>query len=80
MRGIIEKLHGTFGFIRGSDGIGYFFIPSCLQITQLKSFEDLRVGLKVEFTPIDTHPKGPRALEVLIDDGPVVDLPDSEVR
>lgn len=73
MRGTVEGLktkkgadqtRPTFGFITGDeDGESYFFIPTALQVTNEKKFEDIRAGDSVEFTPIK-HPKGPRAIEV----------------
>lgn len=72
MLGVIESLKAkkgadparpTFGFIRSADGLSsYFFVASGLQQTTLK-FDDLKEGLKVQFTPID-HPRGPRAIEI----------------
>lgn len=63
--GVITSLRETFGFIRGTDGVSRFFLPSGLQKTQGVTFESLRVGMQVEFVHID-HPRGPRAIEVLI--------------
>ena len=65
MLGVIETLRDTYGFIRGQDRVSYFFLPSCLQRTQPHTFDDLREGWAVRFEGI-AHPKGPRAIEVLI--------------
>lgn len=78
MRGVIEKLHGTYGFIRGQDRIGYFFIPSSF-VSPLVMFEDLTEGLSVEFAPNGLHPKGPRAADIVVIPASSVDLPDEEV-
>lgn len=78
MKGKIQTLCGNYGFIRGDDGVGYFFLPSALQITQLIMFDDLAEGMKVEFESI-THPKGPRAIEVLVEPKSKVALPDEVV-
>lgn len=66
MGGVIEHLKETYGFICGDDRKSYFFIPTGLQVYTTK-FEELKVGMKVEFTPI-AHPKGPRAIEVKVGD------------
>lgn len=65
MKGTIESLRGTYGFIRGEDGVSRFFLPSGLQPTPGVTFEDLRVGMQAEFVHID-HPRGPRAIEVSV--------------
>lgn len=64
MRGTIERLLPTFGFIRGDDRIGRFFIPSGLQAGGVQ-FSALRVGMQVGFIHID-HPRGPRAIDILV--------------
>lgn len=72
MKGRVEHMAGehpdtglpTFGFIRGDDGASRFFIASGLQMSTLK-FDEIRVGMNVEFTPIE-HPKGLRAIEVRV--------------
>lgn len=61
-RGTIETLRGTFGFIRGRDGVSRFFLP---RDVASMSFDNLEVGMKVEFAHID-HPKGPRAISVKV--------------
>jgi|PlaIllAssembly_1097288.scaffolds.fasta_scaffold859102_2 cold shock CspA family protein len=68
IEGVIEALHDTYGFIRGRDSVSRFFLPSALQVTQGVAFEDLRIGSRVEFVHID-HPRGPRAIEVIVLDG-----------
>ena len=65
MNGVVESLHGTYGFIRGEDRVSYFFIPTGMQQTQTITFADVQVGMRARFTHID-HPRGPRAIEVLI--------------
>lgn len=67
-RGVIDTLYATYGFIRGDDRIQRFFIPSSLQTTQRIGWDDLHVGMVVEFIGIE-HPRGPRAIEVLILEG-----------
>lgn len=68
MTGRIAKKFDGYGFIDGDDKVGgrstrYFFIPSGLQKTADATFDDLRVGDRMEFEAI-VHPKGPRAIEV----------------
>lgn len=66
MLGVIHHMKETYGFIKGEDGKSRFFIPTGLQLSTLK-FENLKVGMAVEFTHID-HPKGARAIEVRVRD------------
>jgi cold shock CspA family protein len=54
------------GFIRTLDGEDFFFHQSGLEQTTLK-FEQLAAGMKVTFTPIPDAPKGPRAIEVRVE-------------
>lgn len=70
MKGIIETMKPNYGFIRGSDGIPRFFIPSGMRLTILnKLWDDLKEGMVVEFSHTD-HPRGPRAINVMVvDDG-----------
>lgn len=63
MRGTIEKLNESFGFIRGDDTVSYFIMPSLL--IEGLFWEDLREGNWVEFSPTN-HPKGPRAIKVAL--------------
>jgi hypothetical protein len=65
VRGTIETLRGTFGFIRGQDGVSRFFIP---RDVESMAFDDMRVGMKVRFIHID-HPRGPRAILIEVEDG-----------
>lgn len=66
MTGTVKTLRDAFGFIAGSDGKDYFFIPSGLQRTCPLSFDELAEDMQVEaFTPI-MHPRGPRAIEIMI--------------
>lgn len=63
MTGTIESLYNTYGFIRGTDRVSRFFLPSALQATTTVAYEDLSIGDRVEFVHID-HPRGPRAIEI----------------
>jgi cold shock CspA family protein len=69
VKGVVKALYGTYGFIRGEDGVDRFLYPGDMQITPGVTFEDLRVGMSVRFNSIDDHPKGPRATEVLVTSG-----------
>lgn len=81
-RGIIESLNKkrdadspkpTFGFIKPEEGgKSIFFIPTSMQQTSPVRFDDLRVGMRVEFTTIDSD-RGPRAIEVLVLNGGRID-------
>lgn len=64
--GSIKKLvrDKGFGFIRGDDGIEYFFHRSGLEQTTL-SFDELKEQSPVEFTVTEGQ-KGPRAIEVRV--------------
>lgn len=59
---------GGFGFIRSDDpAVGrLYFNSSGLQRSSIQ-FRQLRVGDPCSFTVIE-HPKGPRAVEVLVSD------------
>lgn len=63
IRGQVTRIYDTYGFISGDNGVSYFFMPSGLQRVS-RPFDTLVSGDRVEFIPI-THPKGPRAIEVL---------------
>lgn len=65
MVGVIERLKPKFGFVRGEDGVQYFFIPSCLRQSERWSFDELVEGCKLEFEPFK-HPRGPRAVAVRV--------------
>lgn len=65
MRGIVERVLDGHGFIRGDNGVGYFFLPTALQMMCPIRFDDIEVGMVAEFVPI-THPRGERAIEVFI--------------
>jgi len=55
-----------FMFVRGDDdGIERFVHRSGLEQTTC-SFEQIKEGDAVEFTPLDDAPKGPRAVEVRV--------------
>jgi len=58
MIGKVKKLHDTFGFIRDSDSIDYFF-----HMKETHNFNKLDTGDTVEFDFIDT-PRGRRAVNV----------------
>ena len=51
-----------FGFIRDADGVEYFFHADDVAQTGV-TFDDLRPGMRVQFTGRD-DPKGPRAAMV----------------
>lgn len=63
-----EPMGGGWGFIKPAvSGTGIaraYFNASGLQRTT-KRIDELRVGDRVEFTPI-SHPKGPRAIEIRV--------------
>lgn len=73
MRGIVVRIPTDketgecrgFLFVRGEDGVDRFVHRSGLQQTT-KSFEQIKVQDRVEFTPLDDAPKGPRAIELRI--------------
>jgi cold shock CspA family protein len=65
MEGVVETLRGTFGFIRGQDGVSRFFIP---RDVDSMAFDDMEVGMNVEFIHID-HPRGPRAISIVVKNG-----------
>ena len=66
MEGTIKTLvtEKQYGFVRGADGVEYFFHKSGLEATT-EAFEALGVGQRVAFTPV-AGPKGPRAVEVRV--------------
>jgi cold shock CspA family protein len=63
VNGIIKKLtrDRAFGFIRGEDGVEYFFHQSELHGGLV--FEDINEGEAVKFEPMQA-PKGPRAVAI----------------
>ena len=73
MRGVIVRIPVSkdtgerlgFLFVRGEDGIERFVHRSGLEQTTV-SFEKLQVRSRVEFTPLDDAPKGPRAIELRV--------------
>jgi len=67
MTGTIRVLkQNAFGFIRGDDGVDYFFHRSGLQMTTC-TFEELGVGQEVTFSRIEGPTnKGPRAIEIRV--------------
>lgn len=75
MTGRIVKVYPDrgFGWIKGDDGIDYFFHRSGLETMGL-TFEQLNPPAKVDFTIIEA-PKGPRAIEVHIRSQNLHDLP-----
>ena len=54
-----------FMFVRGEDGIERFVHRSGIQQTG-KAFESIQVRDRVEFTPLDDAPKGPRGIELRV--------------
>ena len=55
-----------YGFIAADGGQNFFFHRSSLLAASERSFDMLRVGDRVEFTP-DLHaPRGPRASDVRV--------------
>jgi cold shock CspA family protein len=66
VRGHIEHLKPTYGFIMGEDRISRFFVPTGLERTTLK-FAELVTGMEVEFTHIEGE-RGPRAIEIRVTD------------
>lgn len=76
LKGKVESLHKkrdsdnpkpTFGFIKAEDGQSVFFLPTSMQMMSPVGFDDLRPGMTVEYTTIDTD-RGPRAIEVIVID------------
>lgn len=73
MRGIIVRIptdketgeRKGFLFVRGEDGVERFVHRSGLEQTA-PSFDRLQVRTRVEFTPLDDAPKGPRAIELRV--------------
>lgn len=65
IKGTIARMHATFGFITGEDGVERFFIPSAMQRTCETPFDKLTAGMRVQFMPIEA-PKGPRAIEIRV--------------
>lgn len=63
MTGVVETLMLTYGFIRSTDGVSHFFMPSAMMRGDSHSFSNLSEGDEVEFTHLD-HPRGARAIEV----------------
>lgn len=73
MNGTVESLNckrdsidgrPTYGFICDEEGDSIFFIPTSMQMTSERRFDQLQVGNKVTFTKIANPPKGWRAIEV----------------
>lgn len=66
VRKIVNRDNGSkFGFILGTNGVDYFFLPSMVQRMVPYTFDDLRVGVKVEFIPIAGEKEGQwRAIEI----------------
>lgn len=64
MNGKINKLMKNYGFIRGEDGIEYFFAAAALNTADTNvHFEELARGQEVEFEDTESA-KGPRAEQV----------------
>jgi len=68
MTGNVKKLMGdkSFGFIWGENGTQYFFHRNDYLGHWQDLCDDFQRGatIKVEFQPLDRHPKGPRAENV----------------
>jgi cold shock CspA family protein len=66
MKGQIVRLvtDKGFGFIRGTDGVEYFFHRTAVKNGE---FEALRQGDDVEIDDCDDGPKGPRTDRVFIE-------------
>lgn len=64
MKGIVEKVMSNkgFGFIKGTDGVKYFFHKSSVKNAR---FEDVEEGQEVEFDESDSE-KGPRAEDIYL--------------
>jgi cold shock CspA family protein len=58
-------LDKKYGFIRADDGEDFFFHKTGLEQTTV-AFEDLKEGMRVEFTPVPDSARGPRAIEVRV--------------
>ena len=65
MTGYIKTIRNSYGFILGEDEVSYFFMPSGLQRSSVQ-FDDLTAGQAVESFIAIVHPKGPRAIEIMI--------------
>ncbi len=65
VEGIVTTLFQSHAFATDEFGVNYFILPSHFEQSQPAAFADLRRGSVVMFTPID-HPKGKRALEILL--------------
>ena len=75
-RGTIERLMPNFGFIRGEDGVSFFFLPSAISPLSAVEWPAVAQGMNAEFIPIE-HPRGPRAIGVTIHSCPI-DLSDGD--
>jgi cold shock CspA family protein len=66
MKGVIFKLvlNRGFGFIRGDNGVAYFF--HAREVIPTFAFDIMREGMAVEFIS-DICEKGPRAEKVRVD-------------
>lgn len=66
LKGRLRKLRQDkgFGFIAGDDGVDYFFHWSVIVKNSMKEFRGMELRDRVEFSPINTPDKGPRAIEV----------------
>ena len=74
MRGVIERINYTYGFVRDEHGVPRFFIPSML--AKGVPFTTLREGQAVTFDPI-TRPRGEAAINVAPVPTTGVDLEDA---
>lgn len=65
IRKIVDRDGRMFGFITGDDMLDYFFLPSSIQRTMQYTFGDMKIGERVEFTPINgAKPNMWRAIEI----------------
>ena len=73
MRGIVVRIptdketgeRKGFMFVKGEDGVERFVHRSGIEQTG-KSFESINMRDRVEFTPVDDAPKGPRGIELRV--------------
>ena len=64
MRGVIRGLRASFGFVSDSTGRTAFYF-SANDTAGIGTFRPLRVGMVVEFEPVEPEPeRGPRARRV----------------
>ena len=59
--GTVDSLGATYGFISGDDEVRRFFHAAAVFDG---GYQMLRIGDRVSFLAVDSHPKGPRAIAV----------------